>query len=575
MKENPNIRFKGINALYDHYLGKERGIVPRPGNTAYNAVIVFPNDYNIGMANLGFLRAYELLNKSGFISADRAFLQKDTSRGIISLESRKKISSYDLIFFSLSYENDFYNILSILETEKIPFLSEQRDSSFPLIIAGGVIGFLNPEPVAPIFDLILAGEAESIFPDFFSCLLTFEPGKLRKNKQEIVEYSGKLKGIYAPSHYEFAFDKNNVLQEIKPDPGFPEKIKRVWAPANSAFSSSVITTEFSRLSNINMIEVARGCKRGCRFCSAGFIYLPLRSSNPETVIKYIDSLGENEKAGFVGFDTLDNDNIGKYMSYSRDTGKGFSLSSIRLDCLDEKNLGIISDTGLKTVTIGIETGSERLKKLINKDISNEEIISVIERIVDHGIINIKAYFMIGLPLEEETDLDETISLVNSMRDIFISSSKKKGRIGNLTVSFSPFVPKAWTPLQWENFENPHGLRKKINYISGKLKHLPNIDIRYNPVKSAYVEAFLARGSRRSLDILIHSYKNKINLDKAVLNLNLKMNEFIRKFDTGELLPWDIIEQGVSKKYLLEEYRRGLDFKLTPQCFEGCKRCGVC
>jgi radical SAM superfamily enzyme YgiQ (UPF0313 family) len=570
---NPRLNVNNKNnlqKLYDIYLESERSNLIKRSGAYLKAVIVFPNYYGVAMSNLGFLRAYELINKSGFISCDRAFLQDDASKGIISIETRQRLVNYDFIFFSLSYENDFSNILSILSAEKIPFLSKDRDESFPLIAAGGVIAFLNPEPVAPIFDLMFVGEAEAIFPDFFKIA---ENG----NKYAILENAVKIDGIYVPSAYNFIFDKKrpNVLSEIRHLPGFPEKIKRKWADKDSVFSSSVITTKFSELSNINMIEIERGCKRGCRFCSAGFIYLPQRESKPDAVFKAIESLNESDKAGFVGLGTMDSKNINKIMRFSLDSKKHFSLSSIRFDCLDENNLDLIKETGIKTVTLGIETGSYRLKRMINKDISNDEITAALKNIIKKGIVNIKLYFMFGLPCEEKNDLDETIDLIKIMREEFIEASKINKRIGLLTASFGPFVPKAWTPLQWENFEDPGVLRKKARYITDGLKRLPNLNVNINSLSAAFTEAFFARGSRISNEILIYSFINKIGLKNAAKAKGYGINDFIRNFDKDEILPWEIIDQGVTKKYLLDECLRGSNFKTTPQCFEGCKRCGVC
>ncbi|MCL4542255.1 MAG: radical SAM protein [Deltaproteobacteria bacterium] len=574
VKNNP---YNNVHKLYDLYLKSEQNRLIKHKDSPLNAVIVFPNHYGVAMSNLGFLRAYELINQSGFISCDRAFLQEDMSKGVISLENKKGLLSYDLIFFSLSYENDFYNILSILAAEQIPFLSKDRKKPEYFYMAGGVIAFLNPEPVAPVFDLLFVGEAEAIFPDFFKNLENYNKISLKKSKDEIIENGGEISGIYVPSAYKFIFDtkKVNVLKEIKILPHFPEKIKRRWADKDFIFSSGVITTKFSGLSNINMIEIERGCKRGCRFCSAGYIYLPVRESEPDYVLKTIGSLNENEKAGFVGLGAMDSKNIRRFMQFSLNSKKPFSLSSIRLDCLDENNLNLIKEAGLKTVTLGIETGSSRLKRLINKDIKNEDIIAVLKNIIKKGIINIKSYFMVGLPYEEKQDLDETINLIKTMRKEFVSSSKINKRIGSLTVSLGPFVPKAWTPLQWENFEDLTTLKHKIDYILNNLKHLPNLNIKITPIKNAYIEAFFARGSRLSLDILINSHKNKISLKKAAEGSSFNIADFIRKFDANELLPWDIIDQGVTKKYLLKEYKKSALFKITPQCFEGCKRCGVC
>jgi radical SAM superfamily enzyme YgiQ (UPF0313 family) len=568
---------KNLNKLYDLYINSEKGLISKPKSAAVNSVIIFPNYYNVAMSNLGFLRVYELINNSGFISCDRAFLQDDLSKGVISLEKRKRLLSYDIIFFSLSYENDFINILKILTAEKIPFLAKDRDKAFPLILAGGVIAFLNPEPISRLFDMLFVGEAEAIFPDFFHYIKNYT--NLKNSKFEIIEGVGKIPGIYVPSAYDFIFDKKIggngfTVKDITVKPGYPEKIKRRWAANNFTFSLNTITTEYSELKSINMIEIARGCKRGCRFCSAGYIYLPSRQSSMERVLQSISATKEGDKVGFVGLATLDNQNIKNYMNHSLKEERIFSLSSIRFDCLDEETLELMKGTGLKTVTLGIETGSERIKKIINKDIKNEEVISVVRKIIEGGIINIKAYFMVGLPYEEMKDVFDTINLIKMIRREFIDSSKKQGRIGNLTIGLSPFVPKAWTPLQWENFEDVKILKKKMDFIAKEV-NLPNLNLNINPVKSAFIEAFFARGSRMHLDILINSFKNGLNIKKAIAFMGFKEEDFMRKFKVDEILPWDIIDQGVTKKYLIEEYKKVLEYKLTPACFDGCKRCGIC
>lgn len=572
------------NRLYDLYMESENNRLA--GNNfasaPFKSVIVFPNYYETAMSNLGFLRTYELINLSGIAVCHRAFIQDDVSKGIVSIETRERISSYDMIFFSLSYENDFINILSILDAEKIPFFASERDESSPLIMAGGVIAFLNPEPVAPFFDIMFSGEAEGIIQGFLKYVSAYgSPSEAKKNKRKLIENapSGSKSGggIYVPSAYKFNFDseKPHVIRNISILEGFPKKIKRITAGADSGFSSSPIITPHSGLSSVGMIEIERGCKRGCRFCSAGYIYLPWRESEPSGILDAVKSLKEGEKPGFVGLGTLDGRHIKEIMEFSVNSKKPFSLSSIRLDCLDEKNLELIKDAGIKTVTLGVETGSSRLRKLINKDTADGEIISAVRRITGGGIMNIKAYFMFGLPVEDKSDIDETILLIKNMRDEFISASRVNRKIGCITASFAPFVPKAWTPLQWESMENESVLKKKSAYILNELRGLPNLEVKMSPTGTAWTEAFFAKGSRLCAQILAFSYKNKAGIKKSLTALGYNQDDFIRKHSMEEILPWDIIDQGVTKKYLMEEYKRGMKFKTTPQCFEGCKRCGVC
>ncbi len=567
-----------INRLYDTYIGSETGLKDLHRSSLVNAVVVFPNYYGVAMSNLGFLKVYELINNSGFISCDRAFLQDDISKGIISIEKRKRLLSYDLIFFSLSYENDIYNILKIYEAEGIPFLSKHRDKTFPLIAAGGVIAFLNPEPAAPLFDLLFVGEAEAIFPDFFDIIKnnSIIIIKNKTDKFDIIEEAKKIEGIYVPSGYDFIFSKSNrlALEDIKVKQSYPAKVKRKWF-AGFTSSTSAVTTRYSELSSMNMIEIARGCKRGCRFCSAGYIYLPSRESSTETVLNGISMTKNGNRVGFVGLAAMDNDNIKNYMVHSLKSNIMFSLSSVRFDCLDENNVELMRNSGLKTVTLGVETGSERIKKVINKNIENDAVITAVRRIIEGGIINIKTYFMVGLPLEEQKDIEDTIKLIKAMRQEFIDASKKEGRIGNLTVGLSPFVPKAWTPLQWKNFEDVKILKKKIDFISKQLSDLPNLKLNINSVKAAYIEAFFARGSRISLEVLIRSFKSGLSIKKSIGSVGFREEDFMREFSIDELLPWEIIDQGLSKKYLIDEYKTALEFKITPGCFDGCKRCGIC
>jgi radical SAM superfamily enzyme YgiQ (UPF0313 family) len=587
---------QNINKLYDVYVNSEKSVISKNKHSDINALLIFPNYYNVAMSNLGFLRVYELLNASEFMSCDRAFLQDfnnddrtnntANNKGIISIERRKNILNYDLIFFSLSYENDFINILKIFHAENIPFLSKDRqqhdingNEHYPLIMAGGVISFLNPEPIAPLFDMMFVGEAEAIFPDFLQIVQKYAQS-LNKNKQNIIEESSMLEGIYVPSAYDFVFSKRDgleipVIENIIVKKSYPEKIKRKWLEQGFNPSISSIISEYAEFSSMKLIEIARGCKRGCRFCSAAYIYLPARKSSIKDVISGIAKTQEFEKIGFVGLDTMDNEYIKTYMQFSLEERKTFSLSSVRFDCLDESNIDIMNKAGLKTVTLAVETGSERLKKIINKDIKNETILATLKKIIESGIMNIKAYFMLGLPTEDISDIKETVALIKSMRIQFVESSRKNKRIGKLTIGLSPFVPKAWTPLQWENFENEKTLLKKINFIYKELNNLPNINLNINSVKNAFTEAFFARGSRLSLNILINSFNNNLTIKKAIIASGYKLEDFMRKYATEEILPWDILDQGITKKYLKEEYNRAMEYKTTPGCFEGCQRCGIC
>ncbi len=583
---------RNINKLYDIYINSEKSAINKNKHSEVNALLIFPNYYNVAMSNLGFLRVYELLNSPDFMSCDRAFLQDfnddnyiNNNKGIISIEKRKNISNYDLIFFSLSYENDFANILKIFHAENIPFLSKDRQNDinrnnhYPLIMAGGVISFLNPEPVSPLFDIMFVGEAEAIFPDFFQIIQKYSQS-LNKNKQDIIEELSKFEGIYIPSAYNFIFSKRDkleipVIKDIIVKKSYPERIKRKWSDYGFTPSISSIITEYAEFSSMKLIEIARGCKRGCRFCSAAFIYLPARKSSIKDVMTEISETQESEKIGFVGLDTMDNEYIKTYMQFSLEKKRNFSLSSIRFDCLDESNIDIMNKAGLKTITLAVETGSDRLKKIINKDIKNETILATIKKVIESGIMNIKAYFMVGLPTEDLSDIKDTIALIKSMRTQFVESSRKNKRIGKLTISISPFVPKAWTPLQWENFENEKILLKKIDFIYKELNNLPNISLNINSVKSAFTEAFFARGSRLSLNILINSFNNNLTIKKAIIASGYKIEDFMRKFSTDEILPWDILDQGITKKYLKEEYNRALEYKTTPGCFKGCRRCGIC
>jgi radical SAM superfamily enzyme YgiQ (UPF0313 family) len=554
----------------------ETGIIRKNWKGKTSIVLVYPNHYAVGLPNLGFQAVYRLLNSMESVVCERAFLP-EVPGPAASVESNCRLENFDIIAFSISFENDYLNLLTILKNAGIPLLSSQRHETHPLVIAGGVACFINPEPIARFIDCFLIGEAERLLPRFMDCV---ESGSNRSAL--LTELAREVPGAYIPAFYEDRYSSEGMLESLNPvgESFAPRKITRVHVPhLDDTPTQSVVITPHSTFGNTCLIEVSRGCPHGCRFCSAAFVYRPPRFRPLPLLQECIRKGAEmSTKVGLVGAAVSDLPDLDRLCDQARDLGIQLSFSSLRADALNQELVSSLAQSRVKTATIAPDAGSERMRRVINKGITESQILNAVSALVAAGIPNLKLYFMVGLPTETVEDVEAIVTLCLKVKAAFLESSRTQGRIGEMTISVNTFIPKPATPFQWAGMDAMPLLKKKLAIISKGLKHVPNVRVEANSIKEAAVQAFLSRGDRRASDLLIKAVHNKGNWGKTFKEMpGFSLAYYIhRQRPLDELLPWDHIDNGVHKKFLEKEYVKAMAGKMSPACpMSGCRLCGAC
>lgn len=566
-------------------LKMETGSIVKHGDKEVTIALVYPNTYHVAMSNLGFQLVYRLLNKREDVLCERAFLPdsedlqtfEKAGPRLTSLESGRPISDFDIIAFSVPFENDYPNILSILSIAGIPLYSSQRDERHPIILSGGVTAFLNPEPMADFIDLFAVGEGEILIPDIIDAFIV---SKGEGRKRRLIDLS-TVEGVYVPSRYEVKYHDDGTIAACMPEPGAPERVKRRWLSEDAletSDSGSVIITDDTEFSGMHLVEVGRGCGRGCRFCAAGYIYLPPRERSVKALRKeFCKGIRRGHRVGLISPSLADHSEIDAICSVIAESDGATSLSSIRADGLKESFLEHIKEGGQKTVTMAPEAGTERLRKVINKGLADEDILKAASLLAKVGIPNIRFYFMIGLPSERDEDMEGIIDITRKCRDRFVEESRVHGTVGKITLSINSFVPKPFTPFQWHPMEEEKSLKAKLRRIKKVLGGEPNITVINDVPRWAHIQALLSRGDRRLAPIIEAVHENGGDWKKAIRECGLDAGFYTTRMrNREELFPWDILDMGIEKKYLCKEYERAFEGKYTPPCDVAlCRRCGVC
>jgi radical SAM superfamily enzyme YgiQ (UPF0313 family) len=559
-----------LKKKYAAVLESETGYVKKVWGTCNTVCLAYPNHYRTGMANLGFQTVYKIFNEhSSSFLCERVFLPASGSGAesvsgaaeMVSLESQKSIAEFDILAFSLSFENDYPHVLKMLSLAGIPLLAKDRPDSCPLIIGGGIALTLNPEPLADFFDLFILGEAEETLPQF--CRYFEEARRLGYDRRKLLkDLQKKVNNIYVPGLYEVKYSAESKIQSIAPkDAGLPEKIKIKHIKDINAFcTEEVISAPETEMEEMFLVEVNRGCARCCRFCAASFAYRPARFRGKAEIIAAIDrGLKRKKKIGLVGTAVSDHPDLIKICEYIIAQKAQAGLGSLRIDQIDEKIVDLIKLSGIETVALAPEAGSQRLRDLLRKDITESDIIRATEILLEKEIPNLRLYFMVGLPKEEEQDIDAIIELTRKIQHHALHYSEGMKKFRRITLSINQFIPKPATPLQWCALADVNIVGKKIKKIENAFSREKQIKVIYDVPKWNYVQALLSLGDRRVGEILMAVNRLDGNWAQALKEVNINPDFYVyRKKQFDEVLPWDIIDLGVSKKALISECRKALE-----------------
>jgi radical SAM superfamily enzyme YgiQ (UPF0313 family) len=528
---------------------------------AYNAeaiplALVYPNTYAVGMGNLGFQFLYDHINSRSLFRAERFFSEAAPNAAKTeprSFESGKRLSEFPVIAFSVPFENDYPRIPQILLASGISPLRDERSSGH-LVIGGGVSVSMNPEPVSDFFDAIHIGEVPDDFNKDFTILDAAHSYLQAKefSKEAFLQTVRNIPGVYLPQAYSFVFDAQNTIVEIRSAPGFPEKVRAIKRrEKESSVPVSVFFAPEAEFGEAFLVETNRGCSRGCRFCSAGWIHFPVRYAESSRFLNCIDeALKQDRTVGLIGSDLAGHPELIDMLEYIIKRGGTFSLSSIRPEALDEKTIALIAATGQKTATLAPETASDRMKRVIGKKIESERFQELIAKLVTAGIPNVRLYFMIGLPTETDHDIEEIIGFVDQCRNVFLSASRPRGKIGSLSIQVNPFVPKPWTPFQWAAMADSKVLERRIKLLKSGIKQ-PNVQLRVESPKHSIVQGLFSRADRRLSERLIEWALNPGLRPKPSRRDSETM--IFRERGSTEIFPWDIVDHGVAKETLRKIY----------------------
>ncbi len=579
-----------IVSLYRERLAREKGAVRKDWGGKLSVALVYPNHYRLGMSNLGFQTVYGLLNRRLDVVAERVFLPdgqeaihyRQRNQPILSCESQRPLDQFDLVAFSLSFENDYLNVLKILDLGRIPLLSDARNESFPMVMAGGVTTFLNPEPLAAFMDFFLLGEAEAILDRFVD--LFIEIRETVSNRSAVLKVLARRMGsLYVPSLYHIQYGPDGTIQSFAPsEAGVPEQIEVAchasYGTSEEDIPASPIQTPDAAFSDMVLLEVGRGCGRSCRFCAAGYAYRPPRFGQGPVLVKAAEkALGRTDRLGLVGAAISDVPDIENLVAFIVHRGGTFSVSSLRADSLSRPLLDLLRETGQRSLAIAPEAGSERLRKVINKHLTTDQITDAVRMIAESGHFSLRLYFLMGLPTEDMDDVLGIVELVKRIKHQMVKASASRGKIGGIKLSVNCFVPKPSTPFQWFPLEQVASLKDKQRRLRKAVEKEGGVKVNFDVPKWAYIQALLSLGDRRVGPMLLRAHQLDGDWAKALRFSEVNPDFFVyRPKGFEEKLPWDFIARGVSKDHLFREYELARRAQESKTCHVGeCYRCGVC
>ena len=557
-----------LKAKADRLLEQETGTLRKDWGGRVSFALVYPNTYAVGMSNLGFQTIYRHLNALPDVVCERVFLPdpedlpeyQRTGTGPFSLESKRPLAQFDLVGFSITYEGDYINTLRLLRMAGIPLRPEDRRPEDPVVLMGGVCAFANPEPVAPFMDFVVVGEGEEIVGEIVAAYREVFGSVALDGRQrgELLDRLTPIPGIYIPQRYAVSYQDDGTIAEVRAERGAPAVVaKRRLKKVDDFRTISLLRTPNAEYGHLALLEVGKGCGRGCRFCLEGQIYRPVRHRSLETLRETIREIKKDSKrVGLVGACVSDYPWIGGLMQVLEEEGLEVSISSIRADSLTEELVSSLRRGGHRTLTVAPEAGTERLRHVIRKDISDAQIYDACNLVRAHGIPNLKCYFMIGLPTETDEDIEAIPDLATRLLERLRMPSPQGEPFGRLTLSISSFVPKPWTPFQWAAFDPVNRLEAKLRTIKAGVRRLHNVRVLHENPREAFLQALLARGDRRVADFLEEAARREGDWRTALREWGGDPGFYThRERPLGETLPWDHLDVGVRKAGLVREHQR--------------------
>lgn len=568
-----------IDRLQELYKDEDSRVTVNP-HAGQKVAIVYPNTYFVGMSNLGLHIIYEEINLRNDSVCERIFLPEKkeleaydkTKTPLMSVETQRPMHQFDVVAFDVTFEMDYFHIPLMLRHGRVPIMGKDRTEFDPIVIAGGPCATFNPEPFADFIDAFIIGEGEGIVSRVLDII---RDGKMEGlDRHAILRQLANVSGVYVPSLYVPIYSEEGEFKGYHIAEGAPKTIKRHFEMLTSG-GETVVATNYTEFGAMYIIEVARGCGRHCRFCMAGYCFRVPRV-RPLDILKEgverAEKLGK--KVGLMGAAISDYPEVDELVNYIRSKDMRYSCASLRADSLTQAVVDGLADSGQKTITIAPETGSERLRRVINKGISEEHLQNAATLSAKSGIQHMRLYIMIGLPTETDEDIEAIVGLAERTQ----AHMAEVGCKGRLTLSINPFIPKPFTPFQWMAMDNQKTVEKKLQYIKKALQKNRRIEVLVESPKEAYIQGVLARGDRRLGAVIAACAANrgsksfKSEMKAAGLDMD-DMNYRERSFD--EFLPWSHLDMGMDEGYLEMEWKRSIDEAYTPPCTQGCKRCGVC
>jgi radical SAM superfamily enzyme YgiQ (UPF0313 family) len=542
-------------------LDKEHGTVIKPHAGKLRIALGYPNTYHIGMSNVGFQAVYRFWNELADVVCERVFLPERedlkehhrTRTPLFSMESGRPVRDFDVFAFSVTFEPDEINLLTMLDLAGIPLMASERSHRHPLVVVGGPITFLNPEPLAAFADLFAVGEAEVLLPQLTQAIMD------RDDRADLLEALQGGGGFYVPSHYDIRYGPDGrIKQRVNRLTGRDRVVRaKMGKRADWPPPATYILTESTEMSSKFLVEVSRGCPTLCRFCWAGYNYLPKRSFEAERILDAArKARAHTDQIGLVSTAVGAHREIVPIAKDLEEMGFRVSVSSLRFEDLRSELLDPLVGSGEKTLAVAPEVGSDRLRFAIHKRISNEEILEKVDLIFSRGVENLKLYLMAGLPGETEEDREAIVELVEAVRGRMMAHGKRRGRVGRVIASINPFIPKPGTPFQWCAMAPLPELNRRMRYLKKALSSLANVEVNIKSPRLERLQAVLSLGDRRLAPAMVMMAREKIDVAQALKLNGLDMDFYIHRSRTlDEVLPWDHIDNGMKRELLVTQLRK--------------------